>query len=348
VSLSLDHSKENVSMKKNLIRIAFAAVVIAAAVGVTFVLNQPAQARQSPPQPRALVQPNRLAPTAAKAIGTFISANQASLAFTLAGRIKEIKVKEGDAIKSGAPMISLDTSALDFQVAQAQAALDAALVNLDKVKSGPTPEDVAIAKSKLDLARAAVNQAQAGYDKIGGNSNPAIAITAQALTLEQATATFQGALAVYQQTINHPTATELRTAQAQVAQAQAALDLAKQNVINARMMAPFDGVVLWIGPHVGETVSPAVPILTIADLSKMQIQLGVDENTLGSLSVGLSASITTDSLQGKTLTGHISKMGLLATTTASIVTIPVTIDLDPSDALVYPGLSATVEIQSPK
>jgi HlyD family secretion protein len=63
------------------------------------------------------------------------------------------------------------------------------------------------------------------------------------------------------------------------------------------------------------------------------------------LQVGQSVSITVDALSGKTLTGRISKIGLLATASGNLVSTPVTIDIDPTSALIYPGLSATVEFQ---
>ena len=85
-------------------------------------------------------------------------------------------------------------------------------------------------------------------------------------------------------------------------------------------------------------------MITLADLSQMQVLIGVDETTLGAIQVGQSATITADALPGRTLTGHVSKIGMLATTTAGIISMPVTIDVDETDAPIYPGLSATVEI----
>lgn len=344
-------------MKSLTIGIILALVVIAA-VAIYFGAFRSAGALQAPQaqpvsfdSPRAAATPSNAQSHAVsansntvKAIGNFVSASQATISFQVIGRIKEMRVKEGDKVKAGAVVVTLDTSILDAQIAQAQAALESANVNLDKVKQGPAAEDIAIARSRLDLARAAVNQAQAAYDKIGGNSNPAIAITAQALTLEQATATYQGALATYQQTVNHPTPTELKTAQAAVAQAQAALEVAKQGAGPWRAVAPIDGVVIWVGPRVGESVAIAVPVMTISDLTKMQVQVGVDETTLGSIQIGQTVTISTDSLPDISLTGRVSKIGLQGTTTAGIITVPVTIDVDPSDANIYPGLSATVEI----
>jgi HlyD family secretion protein len=326
-----------------------------------------------------------------KAIGTFLSANQAALAFQTAGRVKELKVKEGDKVQAGALLASLDTSILDLQIAQAQAAFDSTQARLDQLKNpaasdvtaaqaavasaeaalaqlkSPTLNDLKIAKADLDSAQAAVANAQANYDRIGGDTNPFGAMTPQALVLQQASNNYQKALAVYNAKTNpsdaqvkqaqagvdqaraqltrltNPSANDLKSAQAAVTQAQAALDLAKQNAANAKIVAPFDGTILWITPHVGETVSPGVPAITFADLSRMQVQVGVDETTLGLIRVGQTAAITADAVPGKRLTGKISKIGILATTTAGIVTIPVTIDVDATDASIYPGLTATAE-----
>ena len=332
-------------MKKLALRIAFAGLVVVAALVFALALNRSATAAVVPITRSAAPQTQNLAASSTvKTIGNLVSANQASLAFQLGGRVKEIDVKEGDQVKAGTLLASLDTSMLDLQVAQAQAALDAATASYQKVKDGPTKDDVALAKSNLDRAKAALDQAQAAYDRAGGDSNPYAGMLPQSLALQQAYSAYQGASASFNLTVNHPTTTELALAQAQVAQAQAALNLAKQNVNNAKIVAPFDGTIVWIGPHVGETAAPGAPAITLADLAHMQVQIGVDENTLPLIKVGQAATITLDALPGKTLTGKVSRIDQTATMVAGIVSVPATVDIDPTDAPIYPGLSATVEI----
>jgi len=332
-------------MKKSTTRIALAVLVVGAMLALAIALNQPAHAATAPNVPARAPQAQNLATSnTVKAIGTLISANQAALAFQASGRVKEIDVKEGDPVKAGALLAALDTSILDLQVAQQQAALDAASANLDKVKAGPTTDDLALAKSNLDRAKAALDQAQAAFDRAGGDSNPFAGMLPQTLALQQAYSAYQGAQASFNLTVNHPTASELKMAQAQVAQQQAALDLAKQNIANARIVAPFGGTILWVTPHLGETATPGAPAITLADLTRMQVQVGVDEGSLALIKVGQTATITADAVPGKTMTGRVSKIGLLATTTAGIVSVPVTLDIDPTDARIYPGLSATAEI----
>ncbi|MGE5263116.1 MAG: HlyD family secretion protein [Acidobacteriota bacterium] len=381
-------------MKSPTIRIALALALLGALLIAGAAFKRPAKASAVPPASIPALAPagDDAATGGVKAVGTFVSASQASLAFQAAGRVKEIKIKEGDPVHAGDVLASLDTSALDFQVAQAQAALDAAQSRLDQLKNPsatdvaaaqasvtsaeavlaqlktPTLNDLTVARADLDKAQAALQLAQSAYDRAGGASNPMIGMLPQSLALQQASDDYQKALAVFNARTNPsdsqlkqaqaavdqaraalarlttPGPNDLKGAQAQVAQAQAALDLAKQNIANARIAAPFDGTVLWIGPHIGESASPGVPAITFADLSHMQVQVGVDENTLAQLKMGQTATITADALPGKTLSGKVSKIGMLATTTAGIISMPVTLEVDTGSALIAPGLSATVEI----
>jgi len=280
-----------------------------------------------------------------KAIGNLLSENQASLSFQVAGRIKTVSIKEGDKVKANQVLATLDTGTLETQVLQAQALSDAANLTFAKVQAGPTPDDIALAKSNLDRTKAAVDQAQAAYDRIGGTSNPFIAMTPQSLALQQATQTYQGAIAQFNLTMNHPTMQELATAAAQVAQAQLALDQAKQTLVNAKLIAPIDGTVVVLTAKAGEGASVGASVATIADLSKMQVVVNVDENSLAYIKVGQKVNLTLDALGGRALAGKVRKIGLLAATATNVVSVPVTVDIDPSDALIYPGLSATVEFQ---
>lgn len=277
--------------------------------------------------------------------GTLLSASQANLSFQTGGRVQELRVKEGDRVTKGLALMVLDTSMLEIQVRQAQAAFDLAKAGYDKVKEGPTRDDVAVAKSNLDRAKATLDQAQAAYDRIGGASNPQIGMTQQSAALAQAYSGYQAAAAQYNQAVGHPTDTEVRTAQAQLDQAQAALDLAKQNLANATLVAPLDGTVTILTPKIGESVAPGATVATVADLSRMQVQVSLDESSLSSVKLNQPATLTLDALGNTSLTGHVSRIAQNGTTTGGVVSIPVTIDVDSTNAPIYPGLSANVQFQ---
>jgi HlyD family secretion protein len=279
----------------------------------------------------------------AKFTANLVSASQANLAFQAAGRVQELRVKEGDQVKAGDVLVVLDTATLRIGVQQAQASYDLAKAGYDKVKQGPTQDDITVAKAAVDKAKATLDQSQAAYDRIGGTSNPFIAMSQQSAALQQATTDYRSALAQYDSTKGHPTDVELRQAQAQVDQAQAALDLAKQNLANAALTAPFDGTVTNIVPKLGETVAPGAPVATLADLKHMQAQVQLDENSLANVKLNEPVTLTLDALGGKSLSGHVSKITPNGTSNGGVVSVPVTIDIAPSNSPIYPGLSAVVD-----
>ena len=280
-----------------------------------------------------------------RAVGNLTAPSQTSLAFQASGLLKEVKVKDGDRVKKGDVLAKLDTTQLDLQVIQAQTAVNLQKINLARVKAGPTKEEIAIAKSNLDKAKASVSQAQAAYDRAGGASNPMIGLMPQSLTLQEATSNYQAALAQYNQAVQHPTEYELNTAQIQYEQAEAALAIAKQNVTYATLVAPFDGTILLVKPKAGELVSQGVAVMMLADLTHMQAESNLDENTLAQVRVGQSVILTLDTLPNKTLTGRVSKIALSGSSVNGVVSVPVTVDIDPTDASIYPGLSATLEFK---
>ncbi len=107
------------------------------------------------------------------------------------------------------------------ELSSAQAALDSAISNYKQVREGPTAEELASARAALDSARAALQQAQASYDRV--RDRPNVQMLPESLTLQNATIEFERAQANYDAVANHPTASELAAGRAQVAQAEAQL-----------------------------------------------------------------------------------------------------------------------------
>ncbi|MCI0476577.1 MAG: HlyD family efflux transporter periplasmic adaptor subunit [Anaerolineales bacterium] len=279
-----------------------------------------------------------------KVAGTIVAASQASLTFAASGRLKELPVAEGSRVPAGTLLATLDTAVLEAQLAQAKAALDLATANWNRIQAGPTNDEIALARSTLERAKAAVDQTQAAYDAIGGQRNARIQMMPQGAALQQATLAYQIAVAQYNQTVNRPTDAEREIGLAQFAQAQAAYDTAKHNVNNARIVAPFDGTLVSITPKVGESIGANSPVMVFADLAQMQVLANIDETTLANVQIGQTTTIYVDALPNQVLTGRVKRIGLFATTTGNVVTVPVWIEIAKTSAPIFPGWSATVEI----
>ncbi len=108
------------------------------------------------------------------------------------------------------------------ELAAAKAALAASQQNEARVRAGPSTEELAQLKALAANAKASLDQAQAAYDQVKANSN--VAMLPQSLALQQATNTYNAAVAAYQVAAGHPTASELATAASQVQAGQAGLD----------------------------------------------------------------------------------------------------------------------------
>ena len=157
---------------------------------------------------------------------------------------------------------------LNFALRTAQASFDSGKASLDSAKASnaQNPNSLIVAKSALDSAAVTLQKAQADYDTIAWRGD--VGMTTQAATLQSATIAYQSALASYKIAAAKINDSDLKAAQAtytnaevaleqaqknletKLATAQAALDSAKldvqqaqRNIENAKLVAPYDGVV---------------------------------------------------------------------------------------------------------
>lgn len=181
------------------------------------------------------------------ATGTILPERQTTLSFKSPGRVAEVTVQEGQVVEEGEILARLETTDLEFAIAQAQLALSTAQAQLlriqgppsvhdiaaaeaglesaqasyKKLLAGPSTEEIRVARTNLDQARAALDQAQAAYDQVA--DRPDVAMLPQALQLDQATIAHEAAQASFELTMRAPTEAELAAAQSGIAQAEASL-----------------------------------------------------------------------------------------------------------------------------
>jgi HlyD family secretion protein len=112
--------------------------------------------------------------------------------------------------------------------------------------------------------------------------------------------------------------------------------------------APIDGMVIGKPTPAGQTVAQGIStpqvIMTIADMSKMQIKVLVDETDIGKVKDGQTVSFTVDTYTDKTFTGKVTKISREATTSSNVVYYPVYVDVDSPQDLLYPTMTARVTI----
>ena len=141
-----------------------------------------------------------------------------------------------------------------------------------------------------------------------------------------------------------------------LAQAQTAVDNAKANAnqagVNlsyAYIYSPINGVILDRQVNVGQTVAASFStptLFTIAeDLTKMQVEVDVDEADIGQVRIGQRAVFTVDAYSDDTFQGTVNQIRLQPTTTNNVVTYTVIVEAPNPDEKLLPGMTANITIK---
>jgi multidrug efflux pump subunit AcrA (membrane-fusion protein) len=141
-------------------------------------------------------------------------------------------------------------------------------------------------------------------------------------------------------------AQQLAADQAQIDAAQAELAVSQQNVAQARLTSPLAGTVAAVSLVAGHPVSAGSSISTITVLGSGQesVTTMVTLADIDSVKVGDPATVRVDGIAAE-LTGTVSAIGILNTTTGSSTSYPVTVLLRPTSTRLYDGSGASVQIQ---
>ena len=168
------------------------------------------------------------------------------------------------------------------KVVNAETALSQAQRAYDKVKAGPTAEDLAVSAKSVDNAQEQLNSAQAKLNQL--RSSP----TAEDIAIAQASVT----TAEQQLSAKKTPYTErdLQTAMAQLSQAQGSLDSAKAQQGEAVMLAPFEGVILARNLGDGALTTAQSPILTLAAIQN-ELAIAVEEARISLVQPGQKVAL---------------------------------------------------------
>jgi HlyD family secretion protein len=255
---------------------------------------------------------------AISATGTLSAITTVTVGSQISGQVTEVSVDFNSPVKKGDVLARIDPSTYQAQLEQGNAQIASARAQLAQAQATlrnatldfQRKQELAgqklIARSDLDVSRAAHDQAQA----------------------------------------------QVNSAQALIRQQSAALKTTEVNISRAVITSPVDGVVLTRTIDPGQTVAASfsAPVLfTIAkDLSKMKIELAVDESDIGQVKVGQSVSFTADAFPDRQFKGMVQQVRMAATTTNNVVTYPVVVSVANEDGTLLPGLTVNAQIEVSK
>jgi HlyD family secretion protein len=141
----------------------------------------------------------------------------------------------------------------------------------------------------------------------------------------------------------------LKSAQAQIVQARAALNQNNVNLGHTTITAPVNGVVVSRNVDVGQTVAATMQAPTLfvlaEDLAHMQVNASIDESDIGRIEEGLPVSFQVDAYPNETFHGTVRQVRLDPVIDQGVVSYITVIDVANPDLKLRPGMTATVSVE---
>jgi HlyD family secretion protein len=273
------------------------------------------------------------------------------------GRITHLYVKEGDQVKAGQLVATVESEQPASAVAAQRATIESSRTDVESYVAAEKTAEANVVQAKADL-----QQKKFDFDR------------AEQLYKEQLIAKqdFDAKKAAYD-----VSSATLQQRQAAVAQAKAQTSSARGHVSQAlatlrgnnyslgltQSRAPFNGLVTNVPVREGETVVVGIQnaegstLMTLADLSVITAEVKVDETDIVNVKLGQSADVSVDAFPGRIFKGHVTEVGdqaLLRTTgvatsqsttgTEEAKDFKVVVTLDQRQNELRPGLSCNARI----
>lgn len=235
----------------------------------------------------------------------------------LSGTVRNVLVDVNDRVKKGQVLVELDTAKLAAQVARSRASL-------------------AAAQAKLAQTVATVSEAQASLARLREVSRLSGGKVPSAAELDAASAALARARA------------DENSARANVEDARAALSNDETNLSKASIRSPIDGVVLSRSVEPGNAVAAtlqAVTLMSLAeDLTRLLVEVSVDEADVGAVQDGQKASFTVSAWPQRRYPATVSRVAFGSTLTENVVTYATRLEVDNSDLSLRPGMTVSASI----
>ena len=287
-----------------------------------------------------------------------VDIREVDLAFRQAGRIQRVLVDEGSPVKAGDLVAELDAKPYRDALDAARAEVFQARAEVDKLRRGNRPQEIAQAEEAVHQAEAVFRNADTDFQRQGGllasGSSSQKGVDAARSARDQAAAELASArknLDLKQEgwRVEDKAEAAARLAAAQAAQAQAETALG-----DARLEAPADAVVLARNKEPGSMVGTKDAVFTLSLRNPLYVRAYVGERDLGRFAQGAAVLVRTDSGR-KTYHGTVGFISPRAEfTPKSVETTDLRTDLvyrlrivvDDGDDGLAQGMPVTVEVDT--
>lgn len=249
-----------------------------------------------------------------------IEATNSNLAFQASGRVVNVAVREGYAVKKDQLLAELDATEFQSKKEQAQANLDRSMKTKDQMMTllgiykSTLPADVVRAETNVTSARDVMDDARKNYERyeqlfkrgvVAEKERDSVKLSYD--TAKSKLEDMEAALRQAKSNIKKIEATEkdIEAAADQIKQNKAFLEQADIQLSYARLLAPYNGIITSRNVEPGEVVNPSREVLTLTDLSTVDLKIFVDETEIGKVKPGQDVDVKIDTFPDKVYKGKV-------------------------------------------
>jgi HlyD family secretion protein len=244
-----------------------------------------------------------------------VEVRQVNLGFKVAGRIESLKADEGDSIAEGQLLARLEKVYFEDAIAQIRAQRDQAKAALAKMQAGNRPEEIAQAEASVKEREATLTNAKITLERaeqlLKSNVGTRKAFDDAQAAFREAEARLNSGREALRLMKAGFRVEDIEAARAQLAEREAALQVAKRQLADADLMAPSRGVVLTRVREAGAIVGAGETVFVLSLTDPVWVRSYVSEVDLGRIKPGMEVSVKIDTPAVPVLKGRI---GFISTT----------------------------------
>ena len=266
-------------------RAALALLVLAACAPDSGSMSPPATADQLPErQVRTAVAGLEVWPRVLRVTGELEAFEDVTVSTKVSGRVESVAVDLGSVVEAGQELARLETREYELQLAQSEAALQAARARLGLAVEGDTDEVDSERTAIVREARALLDEARQERDRL-------VPLIEQGIVNQSEFDSAEAAFRVAESRL-HGSLEEVETRRANLAQRRAELQAARQALDDTLVRAPFAGAVGERIAGTGDYLSVGAPVARLVRFDPVRVRLAVPEREAAGVHVGQAVSVT--------------------------------------------------------
>ncbi|AMK20646.1 MULTISPECIES: secretion protein HlyD [Sphingomonadales] len=228
-----------------------------------------------------------------------VDIREVQLAFRQSGRVAQMLFDEGDHVEPGAHMATLDAQPFEEALAAADAAVAAAQADLDKLRRGLRPQEIAQAQEALNQALAVARDTERNFDRqsqlLASGAASQKTVDAARTARDQAAASVKAARAAHSQAAEGFRKEDIAAGQARLAAAQAARAQAATALADTVLLAPGTGTIIARVREPGSMAVSQSPVYSLSLDAPVYVRAYVGEPDLGRIAPGMRVRVRSDS-----------------------------------------------------